>query len=112
FRALLGSVPFTAELMEHGSTTHGNTQAKGVCNLLRQRHRLLALRQLLVRIAQEPQRPGAKAVAHHTRVIPMQERRGTMLLGVVECNTLRKMRVRSGSISQHQQRRSQGTMRR
>ena len=65
-------------------------------NLLRQGHRLVALRQPLVRIAQEPQRPGGKAVAHHPSVLPIEERRGTVLLGIVERDTLRKVRVRSG----------------
>ena len=43
----------------------GAAEAKRMCALLCQRHRLLAPRQPLVRIAQHPQRPGSKAVANH-----------------------------------------------
>src|SRR6266581_3666846 len=65
FRALLGSVPFTAELMERGSVAQDSTQAKGVRHLLCQGQCLLTPRQRLVRIAQTPQRRGAKAAAIH-----------------------------------------------
>ena len=82
--------------MEHGSTAQGKTQAKGVRTLLRQGHRLVAPRQPLVRIAQEPQRPGGIAVANHTSVLPIEERRGAVLLGIVERYTLCKVRVRCG----------------
>ncbi len=53
----------------------GKRQAKGMRHSLRQGHRLLALRQRLVRIAQEPQRPRSIAAAHHTRILPIEERR-------------------------------------
>ena len=51
------STHLTAELMEHRRTAQGKTEAKGVCTLLRQGHRLLAPRQPLVRIAQDPTAP-------------------------------------------------------
>ena len=98
--------------MEHGSKVQGKTQAKGVRTLLRQGHRFLAPRQPLVRIAQVPQRPGGKAVAHHPSVLPIEERRGTVLLGIVERYPLGKVRVRSGYRAQVEQRRPQGTVRR
>src|SRR4029453_2420985 len=84
FGTLLGSTPLAAELMEHGSKGQDKTQAKGVRTLLRQRHRLLALRQPLLRIPQIPQRPSSKDVTYHTSVFPVQERRSAVLLGVVE----------------------------
>src|SRR5713101_6849887 len=81
FGALLGGTPFPAELMEHRRKAQGKTQTKGVRNLLRQGHRLLALRQPLVRIAQVPQRPGTNAMANHARVLPVEDCRGAVLLG-------------------------------
>jgi len=42
----------------------------------------------------------------------MEKRVSTVLLGIVEGYALGKVRVRSGSSSQHQPRRPQGTMRR
>ena len=69
---------------------------KGCATLLRQGHRLVAPRQPLVRIAQVPQRPRGKAVANHASVLPIEERRGAVLLGIVERDTLRKVRVRRG----------------
>ena len=72
----------------------------------------LAPRQPLVRIAQIPQRPGVKAVANHPSVLPIEERRGAVLLGIVEGYPLRKVRVRSGYRSQLEQCRPQGTVRR
>src|SRR5262245_48070859 len=65
FRALLGGMPLTAQLVEHRRKTPGKTQTKRVRNLLCQGHRLLALRQPLVRIAQVPQRPGSNAMTCH-----------------------------------------------
>src|SRR5437867_9179214 len=74
FGTLVGSTHLTAELMEGGSSTQGKTQGKGVCSLLCQGQRLLALRQPLVRITQAPQRPGAKAVASDTNIVRSEER--------------------------------------
>ena len=82
--------------MEHGSKAQGKTQAKGVRTLLRQGHRLVAPRQPLVRIAKIPQRPGGIAAANHASVVPIEERRGAVLLGVVEGYPLCKVRVRRG----------------
>ena len=96
FGTLLGRTPLTAELMEHGSPAQGKTQAKGACTLLRQGHCLLAPRQPLVRRAQVPQHPSSIAAANHASVLPIEERRGTVLRGVVQGYPLRKVRVRSG----------------
>ena len=112
FGVLLGGTSLPAHLMEEGSLVQGKTEGVGVRNLLRQGHRLLALRQPLIRIAQVPQCQGSLAVANHTSILPMPERRGAVLLGVVECHTLRKMRVRSGDRPQLVQCRPQDSMRR
>ena len=96
FGALLGGTSLAAELMDHGRIAQGKTQAKGVCNLVRQGHRLLATRQPLVRRAQVPQRPSGMDAAHHTSVLPIEDRRGVVLLGIVDLYTLRQVRVRRG----------------
>jgi hypothetical protein len=51
--------------------------------LLRQQQRIVTPRQPLVRIAQGPQRPGGNALTDHTRVVPIEERQGTVLLGII-----------------------------
>src|SRR4029453_7071238 len=94
FGTLLGSTPLAAELMEHGSKGQDKTQAKGVRTLLRQRHRLLALRPPLLRKAKYPQWQSGKAVTYHTRVFPIEECSSAMLLEVVEGYPLCQMRVR------------------
>src|SRR5215510_3698659 len=94
FRILLGGMPLTAQLMELGNKVQGGTQAKRVCNLPREGHRLVAPCQPLIRIAQQPQHESVLGATHHARVLPMEKCRGTVLLGVVECYTLRIMRVR------------------
>ena len=98
--------------MEHGSKAQDKTQAKGVRTLLRQGHRCVDPRQPLVRIAQVPQRPGGKAVANHARVLPIEDRSGAVLLGIVERYTLRQVPVRRGWHTQAEQRRPHGTVRR
>src|SRR5262249_23856863 len=112
FRARLGSVLFTAELMEHGSNTQGNAQAKGGRHLLCQGQCLLAPCQRLVRIAQYPEDMGVKAAAIHPQVLPIQERRSAVLLGVVEGYPLYEVRMRSGWRSQVEQCIPQGKVRR
>src|SRR6266705_2720132 len=84
FRVLLGGMPLTAQLMEPGSKAQGEAQAKRVGTLLRQGHCLVVPCQPLVRIAQIPQRPGSQAMAHHASILPIEERRSSVLLGVVE----------------------------
>src|SRR5215813_7818275 len=54
----LGCRPFSAELMEAGSTAQGIHQAIGMLLLLGQRECLLAPRQGLVGITEQPQEPG------------------------------------------------------
>ena len=73
-----------AVLMDHGSPTQGKPQAKGMRTLLCQQQRIVTPRQPLVRIAQGPQRPGGKAITNHTRVVPIEEHQGTVLLGIIE----------------------------
>src|SRR5262245_36169061 len=111
FRTLLHCTHLAAILLEHASPAQGKTEAKGVSTVLRQGHCFLAPRQRLGRIPQRPQRPGGKTVTHHTSVFPITERRGTVLLGLVECYTLCQMRVRCGNCAQDEQRRPYRTMR-
>src|SRR5262249_42053904 len=84
FSALLGATLLAAEGMEHGSKHQGKSQAKRVCHPLSQRQCLVAPCQPLVRIPQKPQCPGGNAVAHHTSVVPIKERRSTVSLRIVE----------------------------
>src|SRR5262249_32395535 len=102
FRVLLGGMHLTTELMEHGSKAQGETQGKRIRTLLRQGHCLVVPCQPLVRIAQQPQRQGVMTRADHPSVLAIEKCIDTVLLGVVACQTLRKMRVRRGPSSQHQ----------
>src|SRR5262245_61623147 len=111
FGALLGRTHLTTELMEHGSQAQGISQAKGVHTLLRQRYRLTASRQPLVRIAEMPQCPSGIAMTHHPRVFSIEECRATVLLGIVERHPLRMGCVRQGDLSQVEQCPPQDTMR-
>src|SRR5262252_5591707 len=49
--------------------------------------------------------------AYHPSVLAIEKRRGAMLLGIVERETLRKMRMRLRCRAKIMQRRPQGTMR-
>ena len=111
FCTILGATLFTTILMEHGSTDQGETQAKRVRNLLSQSHRLVHLRPPLFSIAKRPERPSGIDVANQTSILPIEERRGTVLLEIVEGYPLGKMRLRIGDDSQGQQCRSQSTVR-
>ena len=51
-------------------------------------------------------------MAYHASVLPVEERSGAVLLGVIERHTLCKVRVRRGCRSQVEQRRPPGTVRR
>ena len=81
-------------------------------NVLRQGHRLLALRQPLLRSAQGPQHPGGMAAADHASVLPIEERLGAVLLVIVKRYPLGKMGVRQGCRAQEEQRRPTSPMRR
>ena len=85
--------------MEHGSMTQDKTQAEGVRHVLREDHRLLAPRQPLVRRTQVPQRIGGKDVANHAYVLPVEERLSTVLLGIIQGDTLREVSACSGWLS-------------
>src|SRR5215471_2786487 len=98
--------------MAEGSDTQGVIQAEGVCTLLRQGYRLVVPCQPLVRIPQRPERVSGVATANYTRVLPMQEYRGVVLLGIVKGYTLCKVRVCRGDSAQPEQCCPQGTMRR
>src|SRR5215471_18579929 len=51
-------------------------------------------------------------MAHHAFIVPIEEHRGTVLLGVVKGYPLRKMRLRCGYRAYEKQRIPQGTVRR
>jgi hypothetical protein len=80
--------------MEDGCSTQGISQAKRVVVLLHQGHRRVVLYFSLVRIAQMPQRRSGMAAAMHTSIQPMEERRGAVLLGVVERDALHQEPMR------------------
>ena len=56
--------------------------------------------------------PGVMTRAYHTSLLAREQCIDTMLLGVIECHTQRKMHMRSGSSFQYEQRRPQGPVRR
>ena len=87
-------------------------QAKRVGELLCQGHGFLDACPRLVRIAQVPQRRGGIAAAQHPGILPMEEHRGTVLLGLIEGDALGKMRVRRGDRSLLEYRRPHVSMRR
>jgi hypothetical protein len=51
-------------------------------------------------------------MAHHASIVPIEECRGAVLLGIVKRHPLGKMGVRSGDCPRTKQCHSQGTMRR
>src|SRR5262249_58938819 len=106
FGALLDSTSLAAVLMERRRTKQGITQTIGMCTLLCQGHRLIVSCQSLVRIAKEPQRYGGMAAAHHTSVLSIEERKGAVLLGIIERHVLYQMGIRRGCRAQEEQRRS------
>src|SRR5215471_19492291 len=91
---------FLAELIEYCRMPHGETQAKGVRQVLRQSQRVIDLPPSLVRIAQGPQRPRGVGMATHACVLPIEERSSAVLLGIVERYPLRIVGVRQGDLSQ------------
>src|SRR5215470_3584592 len=93
FSVFLRSTHLTAELMEPGSTGQGKDQAKRVCHLLRKGHRFVNLCPPLGWIPQKPQRRGSNVTTRHASILPIEERRGAMLLGVVKSDSLCRMRV-------------------
>src|SRR5712691_9658349 len=94
FTTFLGATPLTTELIEHRRTTQGIAEAKGMRHVLRQGHRLIGPCESLVRIAKPPQRQRGMATAHHARVLPIEEHRGAVLLGIIKRYALCQMRVR------------------
>src|SRR5215510_1012397 len=110
FGVLLDDTHLATELMEYGSKNQDKIQVKGLRNLLRQCQRFVDLPPPLGRIAKQPQRPHGVAVANHTSILPIEERIGAVLLGVVERYALGKVRVCRGWCSQMEQGRSQGTV--
>src|SRR6266851_8880132 len=66
----------------------------------------------LRRIPQQPQRRSGTQVAHDARIVPIEERRSAVLLGIVQRDTLRQMSVRIDWDSQKHQGGSQSAVRR
>jgi hypothetical protein len=81
--ALLHHQHVPAGLMERGRPGQGDSQARGVRQLLGQCERLGTSPAGLVRIAQQPQRPGRIGEANDRRIRPVQERQSAVLLDVV-----------------------------
>jgi hypothetical protein len=111
FHVRLSRMHFAAKLMEPSRLTQGHTDAQGMGTLLRQRHRLGASRQPLVRIAQTPQCPRATAAAYHPSVLAMEEDRRAVLLEIVTRDPLGKVCVRRGGHSEGEQDRPQRAVR-
>src|SRR5712691_4508201 len=104
FGVLLGATLLAAELMEYSRTTQSKSQAKGVSTLLCQGQCVVDLRQPLVGMTQIPQRPSSQAMTNHPSILPIAERSGAVLLGVVERHPLCQVRVCSGDRTQEEQR--------
>src|SRR5262249_9981198 len=95
---LLDCLSLAAVLMEQGSKMQGKCQGKGVGQLLSASERLLAPRQGLVRIAEQPQRQGRKRPAMHNVIYPRPGVAG--LLKISERQHLCKLRVGKRQLSQ------------
>src|SRR5262249_11940252 len=107
----LGETHLATKRIGYSRKTQNESQAKGVRTLLRQGYCLIVLHLPLVRIAQVPERPSSMATAYHAIVLPIEERRGAMLLGIVERYALYQVRECRGLLSHEGQRRPQGTAR-
>ncbi len=75
------------------STSHaqGKAQGKGVIQLVSQRQRLPAPLQGLIRIAEEPQRPGRPRQRGYAKVLRQGKRQGRVLLRIVEGDDVLKV---------------------
>jgi hypothetical protein len=92
---------FPAELMEPGRKAQGKRQAKGVRHFLGQRQRLVApVQGGLVWITQPPQGQGGVGATDHAGVLSVADGMGTVPLGIVEGNPLRKMGLGRGKLTQ------------
>src|SRR4029434_3074539 len=103
YARLQGNIHLATKLMVLGSKVQGVSQAKGVCPLLRQGHCLVAPRQPLVQIDPHPQCPRDNWPARRPSIIPIEQRRGTVLLGSIEREPLCQMRVRRSWLAQEEQ---------
>src|SRR6266481_4296174 len=111
FGTLLGGTSLAAELIEPGSHAQGKTEAKGVRNLLCQSQHFVHLYSPLGWIPQKPQRQRGINVASHTIIVPSGTQKRGMLLGIVERDTLCKVRVRRSDRAQPEQRLPHRTVR-
>src|SRR5215467_2091437 len=94
FGAFLGPTRLATELMAYRRTTQGKVQAIRVCHLLCPGQCLVVACPRLVRRAQQPQHPSIIAAARHPSVLPIEERKGTVLLRIVQGYPLRKVGMR------------------
>ena len=85
-------------------------QTKGVGELVCQGEALLAPLQRLVRIAQHPQGKGCIDPASHTRVLPIEEGMGAVLLGMVQGNALLQVGTGRNKLAKIEQGISQRTV--
>ena len=96
--------------MEHRQRGARIGECKGMRQLLRERARLVAAPQGLVRIAQGPQRAGVKHQGSDPRVLAIGEDECVVLLGIVQREALGKMRAGLGHRPHEVQRQAQGPM--
>ena len=96
FRTLTRCGCLAAKLMARGHQSQDMRKAVEMAQLLGQRACLVALLQGLLRIAEQPERPGVLATAAHTGIMTSVERgMGLVLMWVVQCNGMRKVGMRS-----------------
>ena len=86
--------------MQPGRIVQGSRQADGVRQLLGQGEGLVAPREGLVWIAEQPQGPGHIGEAPDPEVQAIVEGQGAVLLGIIEGEPLLQVRPSQGQLSQ------------
>ena len=92
-----------AALLEPGRKDEGNSEAKGVRQLLGEGERVVDAPQGLVGIAELPQGQRHKGETVHPGVIAIQKGVGAMLLGIVERQALLQVGPGGGELAQPDQ---------
>src|SRR5215831_6638009 len=100
FRPLVDGALLTAKLMEYRRIIQGQRQAKRMRQLAGPFQRGVAHRQRLIRIAKMPQGMGCPGSTKHSQIHAEKERMRTVLLGIVERNTLLQVLASRGKCSQ------------
>src|SRR5205823_11440132 len=102
---------FATVEMEHGNIMQSKGQTVGMRRLLGQGECRLYPGQGLVRIPQQPQRPGGPGEAHDPGIKPAAESQRAVALGIIESNTLLEVGESRNWFSQVEQGRSQHRVR-